>query len=54
MRQDTLTVQPALAAGDSGQVTVAPKPHELTPKEVLSIIDELLDGVKPKKGKVAK
>ena len=36
MRQDTLTVQPALAAGDSGQVTVAPKPHELTPKEVLS------------------
>ena len=36
MRQDTLTVQPALATGDSGQVTVAPKPHELTPKEVLS------------------
>lgn len=25
-----------------------------TPKEVLEIIDELLDGVKPKKGKVAK
>ena len=36
MRQDTLTVQPTLATGDSGQVTVAPKPHELTPKEVLS------------------
>ena len=36
MRQDSLTVNTTLAAGDSGQVTVAPKPHELTPKEVLS------------------
>ena len=36
MRQDSLTINNTLAAGDSGQVTVAPKPHELTPKEVLS------------------
>lgn len=36
MRQDSLTINNTLTAGDSGQVTVAPKPHELTPKEVLS------------------
>lgn len=36
MRQDSLTTTHNLAAGDSGQAVAASKPHELTPKEVLS------------------
>ncbi|MCR5131922.1 MAG: DUF4271 domain-containing protein [Prevotella sp.] len=36
MRQDSLTVSTGLAAGDSSQAAAASRPHEITPKEVLS------------------